>query len=253
MKDIIAVVLAAGQGTRMGSEEKKLPKVMFEIAGQPMIRYNLDNLKNAGISDIVVVVGYEKEKVMDFIGDEVEYAEQFERLGTGHAVAMAKENVKGKAKWLLVCYGDMPLFQPATIKKLIEKVTNSPAGEPTIGMLTVNFDDPEFWAYGRIVRNASGNIEKIVEQKDCQPDELKIKECNPSFFIFDNDWFWENIVKLSTANAQKEYYLTDMIGLATDQGKKIIGLPVGEEWEALGINNPDQLKEAEEILKKIKK
>lgn len=248
MKEIIAVVLAAGQGKRMGSEELKLPKVMFELAGKPMIRYSVDNIKNAGISDIVVVVGYEKEKVMDYLGGEVEYVEQFERLGTGHATAMAKEKVKGKAKWLLVCYGDMPLFQPGTIKKLLAKIKKE---KPTIGMLTVKFDDPEFWAYGRIVRSASGDIEKNVEQKDCDPEELKIKECNPSFYIFDNAWFWNNIMKLSTANAQKEYYLTDMVGLAVSQGKQIAGMPVGEEWEALGINNPQQLKEAEEILKKI--
>lgn len=250
MKNIIAVILAAGQGKRMGSEEAKLPKVMFKIADKPMIRYSIDNLRSAGVSDVVVVVGYEKEKVTNYLKNEVEYVEQHEQLGTGHATAMAKEKAKDKTKWLLVCYGDMPLFQPATIKKLIKEIETE---KPTLSMLTVKFDDPEFWAYGRIVRNTDNGIEKIIEQKDCDPEELKIKECNPSFFIFDNKWFWDNIMKLSTANAQKEYYLTDMIGLASKQGKKIIGISVDHEWEALGINNPEQLIEAEEILKKIKK
>lgn len=248
MKDIIAVVLAAGQGKRMGSEEAKLPKAMFELAGKPMIRYNIDNLKNAGVDDIVLVVGFEKEKIIDYLKDEVEYVEQFERLGTGHAVAMAKEKVVGKSKWVIVSYGDMPFYQPESIKKLVEKVEEE---KPTMGMLTVHFDDPEYWAYGRVIRDENGKITKNIEQRDCSPEELKIKDCNPSFYIFDNEWLWKNILKLGTVNAQKEYYLTDLIELAAKE-KGVVDVPVGHEWEAFGINNPAQLKEAEEILKKIK-
>ena len=245
MKNIISIVLAAGQGKRMGSEEAKLPKVMFELADKPMIRYNLDNLEAAGINDIVVVVGFEKEKIIDFLGDEVQYAEQFERLGTGHATAIARDKVEGKSKWVMVSYGDMPFYQPESIKKLIEKVE---AEKPTMGMLTVHFDDPEFWAYGRVIRDENGMIIRNIEQRDCSPEELKIKDCNPSFYLFDSEWLWANILKLGTKNAQKEYYLTDLIALAAKE-KGVVDIRVDHEWEAFGINNPEQLKEAEEILR----
>ncbi|MCX6810634.1 MAG: NTP transferase domain-containing protein [Candidatus Berkelbacteria bacterium] len=245
MKDIIGIVLAAGQGTRMGSEEKKLPKVMFEIAGKPMIRYHLDNLKNAGVSDIVLVVGFEKEKIIDYLGDEVEYVEQFERLGTGHATSMAKEKVASKSKRVIVSYGDMPFYQPETIKALIEKVKTE---NPKMGMLTVNFDDPEFWGYGRIIRDDNGKIIKNVEQKDCTPEQLKIKESMPSFYIFNNDWLWANIFKIGRGNAQNEYYLPDLIEVAAKEDG-LVTTQIDNEWEAFGINSPEQLKEAEEILK----
>jgi bifunctional UDP-N-acetylglucosamine pyrophosphorylase / glucosamine-1-phosphate N-acetyltransferase len=246
MKDIVAVILAAGKGKRIGAEEVKLPKVMFGLVGKPMIRYSIDNIRNAGISDVVLVVGYEKEKIINYLDDEVKYAEQKELLGTGHAAMMARGLVEDKFSSMLVCYGDMPLYKPETIKKLVD-IFNSK--KPTIAMLTVSFDDPEFWAYGRIVRNSSGGIERIIEQKDCSKEEVKIQECNPGFYIFDNNWFWQNIEKIGSDNAQQEYYLTDMISLAVLQNKKVIGVPVTEEWEALGINNPDQLQQAEEILK----
>lgn len=245
MKKIISIVLAAGQGKRMGAQEAKLPKVMFELAGKPMIRYHLDNIKNAGVSDIVLVVGFEKEKIIEYLGDEVQYVEQYERLGTGHATAMAKDKVIGKSKWVIVSYGDMPFYQPESIRKLIEKVEKE---RPTMGMLTVHFDDPEFWAYGRIIRDDNSKVIKNVEQRDCDGEQLKINDCNPSFYIFNNEWLWKNILKLGTSNAQKEYYLTDLIELAVKENG-VVDVPVEHEWEAFGINNPDQLKEAEKILR----
>ena len=117
-------------------------------------------------------------------------------------------------------------------------------------MLSVKFEDPEFWSFGRIIRDRDNEVIGIVEQKDCNGEQLKIKESNPGFYIFDNKWFWENIRKIKTNNVQKEYYLTDMIEIACKQNKKIIAMPVSEEDEALGINNPEQLKQAEEVLRK---
>jgi len=243
---IAAVILAAGKGTRMneGMSSDK-PKVMYEILGKPMIDYSVKNIKDSGIKDVVLVVGYKKEQIMDYFGAKVEYAVQEEQLGTGHAAMMAESNLKGKGDAVLVCYGDMPLYKSETIKKLIDRYDTE---KPTIAMLTVIFDDPVRWAFGRIVRDEQGEIIAIREQKDCAEDELNIKECNPGFYIFDADWLWDNFKKLKSDNAQKEYYLTDMIGIAKLQGKKIISTQVSEETEVLGINTPDQLNEVEEIL-----
>ncbi len=243
---IAAVILGAGKGTRMNEgEASDMPKVMFKANGKPLLEYSINVFKDAGIDKIVVVVGYKKEMIKDYFGDKVEYTEQKEQLGTGHATKMAESNLKGKTDAVIVEYGDMPLYRPETVKHLVEVYKKE---KPTIAMLTVDFEDPDFWAYGRIVRNAEGYVEAIVEQKDGTPEQLKIKECNPSFYIFDSEWLWENFDKLSTDNAQSEYYLTDMIKIANDQGKKIIAVKVSEENEVFGVNNPEQLKEVEEIL-----
>lgn len=250
MEKIAAVILAAGKGTRMNEgQSSPIPKVMFRIHNRPMIEYSIENMENAGVEKIVLVVGYQKEMVTDDIGNKVEYAVQEEQLGTGHAAMQAQKNLEGRVDAVIVCYGDMPLFKPETIKNLIAKYQEQ---EPTIAMLSVKFDDPEYWAYGRIVRDEEGYVEAIVEQKDCSPEQLKIKESNPGFYIFNAEWLWENFNKLSTNNAQHEYYLTDMIHIAKEQGKKIIAVPVSEENEVLGINNPEQLKKVEDILRNVK-
>ncbi len=119
-------------------------------------------------------------------------------------------------------------------------------------MLTVEFDDPVFWAFGRIIRDENNNVKGIAEQKDCNEEQLKIKESNPGFYIFKADWFWENAHKIEANNAQNEFYLTDIIEIAKNQGKKIVATPVSEESEALGINTPEQLKQAEEVIRKRK-
>jgi len=252
MQQYTAVILAAGKGTRMNEGlASPIPKVMFELNNEPIIRHSVRNVQETGIERVVLVVGYKKEMVQDYFGSEVEYAVQEEQLGTGHAVMMARQLLENNAESMLVFYGDCPLYKPETIKKLIEFYENPPAGgKPAIAMLTTISDDPT--GYGRVFRDQNGDVTEIIEHKDCNEEQLKNKEWNPGFYIFSNNWFWQNIDKLSNKNAQGEYYLTDMIALAKEQGKRIIAMPVSEENEALGINNPAQLKEAEEVLRNRK-
>lgn len=246
MEKIAAVILAAGKGTRMNEgESSPIPKVMFPVNDRPMIRYSVDHVRGAGISMIALVVGYRKEMIKDYLGDEVLYAVQKEQLGTGHAVAAARDLLRGKSDIVVVCYGDMPMFKAETIKRLIAEYERE---KPTIAMLSVEFDDPEFWVYGRLIRDDTGNVIDSVEQKDCNTEQLKIRECNPCFYAFDASWLWDNLNRLNIENAQREYYLTDMVRIAAKQGKRIIAVPVSGENEALGINNPKQLKIVEDVL-----
>ncbi|MDO8513121.1 MAG: NTP transferase domain-containing protein [bacterium] len=257
MDKIVGVILAAGKGTRIAQlrqgydgqgdkEGSEIPKVMFEANDKPLIGYGVDCLRRAGVDKIALVVGYKKEIVMDYLDGEVEYAVQDKQLGTGHAVMAANDLLKGRSEAVLVCYGDHVLYKPETVQRLVELYLKE---KPTIAMLEVIFQDPVFWAFGRIVRNAKGEIIDSVEQKDCNEEQLKIKECNPCFYIFNSDWLWKNLKKLKRDNAQGEYYLTDLVKIAVNQGRKIVATTVSEESEAMGINTPEQLKQAEEILK----
>lgn len=247
MEKIAAVILAAGKGKRMGSVDGlEIPKVMFRVNNKPVVEYLINSIKGAGVEKIILVVGYKREVVKDYFKDQVEYAIQEEQLGTGHAASMARSNLEDKTEAVIVCYGDMPLYKSSTIKNLIDYYQKE---KPIIAMLTVDFVDPTFWAYGRIVRDEAGNVEAIIEQKDCTEDELKIKESNPGFYIFDSNWLWKNLLKIKTNNAQGEYYLTDVIALAKEQGKKIGAIKISDETEVLGINTPEQLKKVEEILR----
>lgn len=246
MTKYAAVILAAGKGTRMNEGlASPIPKVMFEANGKPIIGWSVDLIKKSDIDKVVLVVGYKKELIEEYFKDSVEYAEQKEQLGTGHAVMMAEPVLKDKAESVIIFYGDNCLYKPETVKKIIDLYESE---KPTIAMLSVNFDDPMFWAFGRILRDTSGEVIGIREQKDCTDEEKKIKECNPGFYIIDAVWLWENLKKISNKNAQGEYYLTDIVELAKDQGKRIVATPVSEEMEALGINTPEQLKEAETVL-----
>jgi len=246
MEKYAAVILAAGKGTRMNEgEASPIPKVMFEINSKPIIWYAVKSVQEAGITKIVLVVGYKKEMVQEYLGDKVEYAFQAEQLGTGHAVMQAKDLLKDKTEAVIIFGGDCPLFKSETIKNLLADCQKR---QPTIAMLSVISDDPS--GYGRILRDEkTGYVAGIVEHKDCTPEQLKIKEWNPGFYIFDAKWLWENIDHLSTKNAQKEYYLTDLIGMAVEQGKRLYAMPVSEETEALGVNTPEQLEEAEKVLR----
>jgi len=245
MKDIIAVILAAGKGTRMGDTDR--PKVMFKANNKPIVEYLIRSIQAAGVSDIVLVVGYLQEQVRSYFRDRVQYVEQPEQKGTGHAVMMAKNLLKGKSKAVLASYGDMPLYRIETIKKLIEKFNIE---KPIIAMVTVDLADPDFWAYSRVLRDENGEIMATVEQRDATEEQRKIKECNPSFYLFNAVWLWENLDRIGTDNAQKEYYLPDLISIARSQGKKIVSIKAESEDEVLGVNTPEQLEKVAEILKK---
>lgn len=239
-----AIVLAAGKGTRMNCEENNSkPKVMYHLNGIPMIKYGVDALRKVGVNDIILVVGYKKEQVRDYFGNSVKYAIQEEQLGTGHAVMMAKP-LLDVSDGILVCCGDMPLFKLETIKHLIEVYHSQ---KPMIALLSAIFVEP--FGYGRIVRSSTNEVSSIVEQKDCSPKQQGIKECNTGFYIFNGEWLRRNLSRLHTNNSQKEYYLTDLVGLAVSQGQKVVAVPVADESEALGINTPEQLKMAEGMIK----
>ena len=241
---IAAVILAAGEGKRMGVTDR--PKVMVEVSGKPMVEHLVEAVEGAGVEDVTLVVGFKKEKVEEHFEGRTKFVEQTEQLGTGHAVMMAEDSLEGKSDAVVTCYGDMPLFKSETIKSLIETFEKE---KPSIAMLTVEFEDPMKWQFGRITRDENGEVSGIVEHKDCNEEQLKIRESNPSFFIFDSKFLWDNLKNLNTENAQGEYYLTDMIKVAKDQGKKIIAVPVSEESEVLGANTPEQLGEIETIIK----
>src|SRR5581483_9622772 len=178
--NLTAVILAAGQGTRMKS---KLAKVLHPVAGKPMIQYGVEAAQRAGAEQTVVVIGYQGEQVRAQLGARVTFVEQPDLLGTGDAVKCARELLKGKSENVLVFYADMPLIQPATLRALVEKHRASGA---TLTMLTVVTEDT--MNFGRLVRDANGKLLRIVEEVEATPQERAIKEINPGVYCFNADW-----------------------------------------------------------------
>lgn len=231
--DIIAIVMAAGKGTRMKSKNSKLVQ---KIYGKEIVKRAVENAQKAGVKDIVAVVGYKKEEVMKVLGDDIKYAFQDEMLGTGHAVMQAKEYLKGKKGKVLVLNGDVPLIRPETLNKLIEK---SIENKEYATLLTAIYDDPT--GYGRIVRDEGGNIEGIVEEKDTTPEQKKIKEINAGIYCFDIEALLKALEKVTPNNKQGEYYITDVIQIMNDSGLKTGAVLVEDNTEILGINDRIQL------------
>ena len=231
--DIIAIVMAAGKGTRMKSKNSKLVQ---KIYGKEIVKRAVENAQKAGVKDIVAVVGYKKEEVMKVLGDDIKYAFQDEMLGTGHAVMQAKEYLKGKKGKVLVLNGDVPLIRPETLNKLIEK---SIENKEYATLLTAIYDDPT--GYGRIVRDEGGNIEGIVEEKDTTEEQRKITEINAGIYCFDIEALLDALEKITPNNKQGEYYITDVIQIMNDKGLKTGAVLVEDNTEILGINDRIQL------------
>ena len=238
--DIMAIVMAAGKGTRMKSKRSKLVQ---KIYGKEVVKRATENALKAGVKDIIAVVGYMKEEVMTVLGDSVKYAYQEEMLGTGHAVMQAKEYLKGKKGKVLVLNGDVPLIRPETLNKLIEK---SIENKEYATLLTAIYDNPT--GYGRIVRDEGGNIEAIVEEKDTNLDQKEIKEINAGIYCFDIEELLAALEKIKPDNAQGEYYITDVIQIMNEKGLKTGAVIVDDNTEILGINDRIQLEMLTKVL-----
>ncbi|OGY48369.1 MAG: hypothetical protein A3J65_01480 [Candidatus Buchananbacteria bacterium RIFCSPHIGHO2_02_FULL_45_11b] len=249
MDKIKIIILAAGAGKRMG--EPELPKVLIELNGRPLINYLLAAVKKSGIdSRPVIVVGQKAELVKETLGPEYDYVLQAEQLGTGHAVMRAKSLLENKAENILVLYGDQPLLNFETINNLAG-VHLASGKVLTMGTVLVpDFSDwrAGFFDFGRVGRDESGKVIGIIEKKDAAPEQLAIKEVNPSYFCFQAGWLWQNLEKIKNDNQQKEYYLTDLIKIARQQGEEIATVPI-EPKEAAGVNTEEQLKLIEKLMK----
>ena len=231
----MAIVLAAGKGTRMESE---LPKVLVPVCGRPMVRYVIDALQQAGVAKTVVVVGYEADQVRaEFAGEAgVEFAEQTEQLGTGHAVMMCREQLEQHDGPVLVIAGDQCMVQVSSVRKLFEIFATE---KPACLLGTVEKAEPT--GYGRVLRDDEGNFVGIVEEKDATDQQRAIREVNVSTYVFDSKELLSTLDQLTSENAQQEYYLTDCPALLLAAGKLVSAHQVLEPCESMSINNMQEL------------
>ena len=239
-----AIIMAAGKGTRMGGD---LPKVLYPVAGEPMVKWVVRACREAGAERCILVVGYKQELVREALADEpgVEFVEQLEQKGTAHAAQMAQPCFEGKPLGdLFVLAGDGPLIRAQTLSRLLEAHRRSGAAST---LATSIIENPT--GYGRIVRDDTGHFSAIVEQKDATDEQLAIKEVNPSYYCFDGPAMFKTIDQIGANNAQGEYYITDAPGLIKEQGHPVTVVDAVPPEDVLSINNPDQLAEVDRILR----
>lgn len=238
----IALILAAGKSTRMNT---KLAKVLHEVCGRPMLAYVLDACRAAGVEKIYVIVGYGKEQIIERFGEDadLEFVEQSEQKGTGHAVMCCEEKIKDFTGQTLILCGDGPLIRTETLVTLLDKHSGEKASAT---LATTVMDDPK--GYGRIVRDDYGNIQGIVEENDCTDMQRKIKEVNPAYYCFDNRVLMEVLGEITPNNVKNEYYLTDALHLTIEKGHKVVAVTAVKPEDAMGVNNRLQLCQASKIM-----
>ncbi len=252
MDKISIIILAAGKGSRMNLS---LPKVLTKLGNVSLIQNLLTTI--AGIKyphHISVVVGFRGEEVINALSnlEDCNFIWQLDQLGTGHAVQQCKNSLQGKFKEHLILYGDVPFISAETINKIIE-LHHQKKSILTMATLKINDfmgSNQAYWHFGRIIRNKQGQIFKIVEFKDADEEEKKITEINPAIYCVNDQWLWQNLAKLNnTNNNQREYYLTDLVNLAHQQGLEINSLVVENKLELMGVNTPQDLEIANQIYR----
>lgn len=240
----VAIILAAGVSKRMNT---KLAKVLHEVCGRPMLAYVIDACRQVGVEKMYVVVGFSADSVKErFAGaDDLVWVTQAEQKGTAHAVMCCRDQMKGFSGQTLVLCGDGPLIRADTLRILLEKHHNEKAA---VTLATAVLDDPT--GYGRIVRDAYGNIEGIVEHANCTPEQLKIQEVNPSYYLFDNKILFEAAEQVKLDKIKGEYYLTDALALIIAAGRKVTAVTAVRPEEAVSVNSREQLSDAGKIMQR---
>ena len=243
-----AIVLAAGKGKRLASEQHTLPKVMRLINGRPLLQYVLDAISFIPQKDTAVVVGYKKEKVMEGISGDYLFAVQDKQLGTGHAAGCAKEVLDDLSGNVLICYGDMPLFSRETYEGIVAAHEKSGADCTLLTAIAPNSG----LHYGRVIRD-NGRFVDIVEHSDCTPEQRKINELNVGIYVFKTALLFEMLQQLTNANSKGEYYLTDVPKLLMSKGRKVETFTIHNSNEIYGVNTPEELAFCEEIIMQLEK
>ena len=244
MAERVAIILAAGVSKRMNTQ---IAKVLHEVCGRPMLAYVLDACREIGVSKIYVVVGFSGEHVKERFSEveNVVWVEQDEQLGTAHAVLCCKEHLQDFEGETLILCGDGPLIRAQTLQKLIAK---HQIEQSAATLATALLNDPT--GYGRIIRDAYGNIQGIVEDSDCTREQLSIREVNPSNYLFNNKVLFEVLEKVNPDNLKHEYYLTDAVSLLIRTGHKVVAVTALSPEEAVGINSREQLSAASKIMQR---
>jgi bifunctional UDP-N-acetylglucosamine pyrophosphorylase/glucosamine-1-phosphate N-acetyltransferase len=252
---IQVIILAGGKGKRLGGER---PKVLTPVRGRPIIRRLLDVVRSLSLRPLVVI-GHGADAVRTALGDGCDYVVQEEQLGTGHAVRCAASFVANRAdiEFVVVLQGDHPFITSRAVSELVRAMADAPpeaAGAITTAVVP-GFDGEyaPLEHYGRVLRDAAGGVQAIIEYKDASEAERAMREVNVGLYCFRSDWLWRNLDRLTNTNAAGEYYLTDMVGIAVHDGKRIIPVPVHDPAVAIGVNTPDELALAETVAARIDK
>lgn len=235
-----AIVLAAGAGTRMKS---KKPKVVHEVLGKPLVRWVIDAAVDAGADRVVSVVGHMREQVIPLVEGDTQVVVQEQLRGTADAVASCKDALADLEGSLVVLSGDCPLITSETISALIKMREENDAA---VVVLTMQLENP--FGYGRIIRDESGQVARIVEQKDASPEEAAVCECNSGFYCFDARALFDALTHVDSNNAQGEFYLTDVLAICREAGRSVLALTADDNSECLGVNSRVQLAEATQFM-----